>query len=469
LVTCTSGEVVKQHRRLFILLAVGWFGIASGLRASEGSPAVPLQEAPRSGDGVIQSRLVAVGSGKLIVPGKSGKLERLEARLEARIVYEERAIGDAETVRLIEDAAVGALVGGHKTIRRLRNSVRLLRCRRSEGAVQIWSPLGLLSYDEAELLRTPFDTICIAELLPPDGTVREGRTWRIASDAVAAALRLDRVVGGELKAVCEAIRADTVEVRVAGTVRGEYNLAPTRITVNAQLSYDRAQQIVTRVVADIDEIKSPGPIDAGFEGKTRLTVTRSVQQPKGLTEELLDQATADGAKRLAEWFVYEHPKGLFRFEYPRVWRVHFSDERNLILKWPGRDAVLAQCNVVVGHRASPGTHVDRARVRQTVEKGLGDRLQRVLEDRELSILPGIWVHRLAVAGLAGNDPVLWYYYTLADRTGQHILVVFSIPAQHSARFGTADLSIIETFRMQGGNASEAASREPEPGPAATRK
>lgn len=421
---------------------------AQGQPAARDSVAVPLQERLSLDENqVIKCRVIAIGTGKVILPGRGGQLRRLDSRAEARLVFEEKPADRHDRVRYFSDAAVGLLIDGEKNILELRPAVRLLRCRVTGTEVEVFSPTAPLRYEEFEALRFPFDPISMPDIVPREGVVREGQTWPVPADGVARLLRLDRLERGSLQAVCEAVKEDAVEIRVAGTVNGELNLAPTRLTVNARLTFDRGQSLFTTAVAEIDEIKSPGPVDAGFEGGTRVTITRTLAAPQHLTDDRVRGALLPQGERYAKVFVYEHPQGKFRFMYPRVWRLHYADERSAVLKWLDADGLVAQCNVSVGHKASPGTHSDAAEIRRVVQKALGDRLERVLEDREVPLVQGLWVHRLALATRTADGPVLLYHYTLAGSDGQHVQVVFSVPAESSSRFGTADFAIIRTFEM----------------------
>jgi len=446
-----------KRARWWLVASVGW-ALVTVLRAADPEEGVLLRERlPGEGE-VIRTTLTAVQEGKLVLPGEGSKDQKLRLRAEARLVFEDAAPqGTKMRVRYLEDAAVGVLVQGRKVVRSMREAVRLVAVHLRDGSLLFYSPLGPLTYEELQMLQYPFDPFVFDWFLPEGGRVRAMQRWKLGDEAVRLMLRFEELQQHDLQAVCEQITAEKVTIRIAGTAVGTFAVAPARITVNAVLEYDRAQRLIRQVRAELEESKSPGPVEPGMEGTVRVTLERSLVQARHLTPQRLALVPAE-PPRTADYLVFEHEGGLFRLYYPRRWRVHFADKSSLVLKWVDREGLVAQCNVVLGHKGSPGTHLEPAKIREQVLKAVGKHRREVLEERTLPSEGGLWVYRMAIAGVVGKEPVVWHYYTVADRDGQHLYVVFSVPASKASIFGAADLEIVQSLQMPAPRAAERISR-----------
>ncbi len=442
------------HRRSWCGLSVVLVS-ACLVRAAlaEGRTAQVQERIPAPGQ-VVLNRLTAVQEGKLILPEEGrqgGKDRKVPIRAEARLIFEQYPLAAGKRdARYLSDAAVGVLVQGRKTVRTMRPSVRLIAASLRDGQLFFYSPTGPLTYEELQMLQYPLDPLAFGQLVGPGGMVSEGKSWPLSDKTVQALMRFDAVERQDVKVVCESVTEDVVKLRIAGTAVGTFAIAPARLTLNVAVEFDRSKRLYRRVSAELYETKSPGPVEPGFEGTIRITLERSIRAGERLTKELIASVPERPPVGL-DYLVYEHPEGKFRLYYPRRWRVHFADRSSLILKWIDSKGLVAQCNAVLGHKGSPGTHLKPAEIREQVFKALGKGKGQLLEERELTGQKGLWIYRMALAGVVGKEAVVWHYYTIADRSGQHLLVVFSVPASRSKEFGAADLEIVQSIQMPAGS------------------
>ncbi len=428
-----------------VILAVGSLLV---IQAAAAEPPVTLAErTPRVGQ-VVLNTLTAVQQGRLVLPAEGDKDKKVTIRAEARLIFEQYPIqaGQREA-RYLKDAVVGVLVEGRKTLRTMRRSVRLIATSVRDKQLFFYSPRGPLTYEELQTLHYPFDPLVLSRLVDAaKGGVVVGKQWRLSDELVGLLVRFDAVERQDIRVVCDSVTEGLVRLRVAGTAVGTFAIAPARVTLDASLEFDRKEQLFKRVEAELAVVKSPGPVEPGFEGTVRVTLQRQWAEAEMLTAELIRSLPAGAAPGL-DYLVFEHPEGKFRVYYPRRWRIHFADRKSLVLKWVDDRGLVAQCNLVLGHKASPGTHLKPEEIREQVIKAVAKHKAQLLEERELPGQEALWIYRMALAGVVGKEAVVWHYYTLADRSGQHLLVVFSVPASRSSQFGGSDLEIVQSIQM----------------------
>ena len=94
----------------------------------------------------------------------------------------------------------------------------------------------------------------------------------------------------------------------------------------------------------------PGPVEAGLDMKSTLTVARHPAEPP---EALSDAALADvplGYSRESELLQITLPGGRATLLADRNWHIFWEDSRTAILKRLDGGRVIAQCNLMVGPR-----------------------------------------------------------------------------------------------------------------------
>jgi hypothetical protein len=198
-----------------------------------------------------------------------------------------RTTARPKAVRWVHQAASAINGDIRPTAGVLRPELSLLIAERStEGTVMVVSPSGPMTRSELELVQGLGDPLVLGDLLPR-GAVARGAGWKLPNSAIFALTDYDEVNSSTLEAELEQFDESTARIRLKGEVNGSARGGAGRITTEGIATFDRRTGLVDRLELNRVENRQPGPIEAGLEVKSTLTVRR---RPAPLAPELADSA-----------------------------------------------------------------------------------------------------------------------------------------------------------------------------------
>lgn len=434
---------------------------------------VGLREAVAAGDSArVQIELKAEG---LFQPGlppdqiqEGTKLPKpLKLDVKTRLIFAERIIevepgpaGEAKpkpvrgrakrSVRLVGQAASAINGEVRRSSAVLRPEVSLLVAEwnpadRHAGVV-VASPGGPLLRSELELVQGAADSLTMADLLPAE-PVAVGSKWKPGEAAARSLSGYDVITANTLEAVLESADADSARIKINGKVEGSVLGGTGTITCEGGLTFNRRAGWVERLELNRSESRRPGPVEAGLEVKSTLTLTRN-----GMTTppELSDDAIGDlDTKMVPERLTLRlaSPDGKAALYHDRSWHITWDDPRVVVLKRLEGGKVEAQCNLTVGPNAGKGKHQDPAQFRDDVRRALGKRFVDFLGMGEVDGDPaGNYRYRVGVQGREGDVGILWFYYLIAGPEGDQLLATFTVTQEQAKTFREQDLSIIGSLQ-----------------------
>ena len=150
--------------------------------------------------------------------------------------------------------------------------------RRHDGPVVVVSPLGPLTRSELELVEVEGDPLALADLLP-SAEVRVGTSWRVGEAAAEGISGYDVITTNALEASLESVDDTRAKVRIHGRIEGSLQGARGLMTCDGVLTFDRRMGWMDRVELNRNESRRPGPIEAGMDVKSTLTMTRDADRP----------------------------------------------------------------------------------------------------------------------------------------------------------------------------------------------
>jgi len=387
------------------------------------------------------------------VPEGAPAAKPLELRVETRFDLVERVLsasgGKVQRVARKVNQAASAINGKVRPFASsLRPEVSLLVTGWRDGAPVTFSPGGPLTRSELELVQAPGDPLTLPELLPGK-EVGVGDTWPIVSEVAKSLSGYDALASNTLKAKVETLDAATAKMKLAGEVRGAENGAEGRITFDGSFTFDRKTGLVRHFEVTRAEVRKAGPVGAGLDLKSTLTVDRKPAEPPGALsdEALAGVPTEPAAERLLLQF--SPPEGKYTFLHDRDWHLYWDDTRLAVLKKLDRGDVVAQCNLSMGPNAGPGRHQDPKQFQADVRKALGTRFTHFLGGGEIEgTEPGGYRYKLSVQGREQQLDVVWQYYLIANAQGDQILATFTLSAEGFKRFGDQDSQIIGSLQWR---------------------
>ncbi|HEV3167693.1 MAG TPA: hypothetical protein VGZ22_27055, partial [Isosphaeraceae bacterium] len=221
------------------------------------------------------------------------------------------------------------------------------------------------------------------------------------------------------------------------------------ITCSGSYTFDRKAARICHLTLTRTETRQPGPVEAGLDIKSTLTVERRpISAPPELTESALSALPAALPAEL-EQLLFVAAEGKYSLRHSRDWHIFSEDTQQSVLKRLDHGELVAQCNLATGPNAGKGRHQDLAQFRDDIRRALGRRFDRVLEAGEVEgPADGTFRYRVAVGGHEGSVGVLWYYYLVANPEGDQLLVTFTLADAQAKQFADQDLQLIGSLEWK---------------------
>jgi hypothetical protein len=429
--------------------------LAIAAATARGSDPVPLREEARVGDvsrAVVE--LKAEGTFKPATLPGSPEAKPLALKVETRVESVER-VGTVDpqgrprrAFRQVEAAA--ATINGEvrPSSSTLRVEVATLVADRREGSVAITSAGGPMTRAELELVQGPGDPLVLPSLLPPK-PVAVGDRWIVGELAARNLSGYDALASNALEATLEAVDEASVRVRLLGTIRGAALGGEGSMACDGSFTFDRKANRVARLTLRRAEVRRAGPIEAGLDVKSVLTVTRETAP---LVKPLDDEeflAKAVEASRGPDLLLFNAPDGKYSLFHDRDWHLYWDDDRQVILKRLDRGEMVAQCNLSVGPNAGKGRHQDLDQFKGDLKKALGSRFLRFVGEGEVDgSAAGHYRYKVSVQGKQGDSEVLWHYYLIASPDGDQLIATFTLGLAQQAQFSDQDLRLIGSLEWK---------------------
>lgn len=383
-------------------------------------------------------------------PDKTGAKpsKALALRVHTRLTFVQKVLavgpdgGASRVARRVFQAASAINGEIRPSASQIRPDVSLLVVERRAGHIRAFSPGGPLTRSELELVEVAGDPLMLAALLPAK-PVSKGDRWTVGADAARSLSGYDALAFNRLEATLEGLDDASATLKLIGEVRGAALGGEGAITFNGQAAFDRKTGRFTRLVLSRREVRKAGPVEAGLEMTSTLTVDqRDAEATPELGVEISGELPTDASPaRLL--LLFEPPEGKYTLLHDRSWHLFWDDRRVAVLKRLDQGEVVAQCNLSVGPDAGKGRHQDPNQFRDDIQRALGTRFGQVLGAGEVESPPGGgFRYRVAVAGFEGEVGILWYYYLLASPAGDQLVATFTLGQAQTKAFANQDAQLI---------------------------
>jgi hypothetical protein len=458
-----------------LLVAVVRAGAAGDSRA-----AITLRESRRDGASTrVQTELKAKGLYRPgLPPGETaagGKMPKpLQLEIQTRFVFNERLVavkpdeasslasGERANASVARPSAEGAFRAVRHVIQAasavngevrlmsalIRPEVRLLVAERRDrdGSVVVVSPSGPLTWYELELVQGLGDPLVLGDLLP-DRPVKLGERWRVRDAGARALSEYDLLTANKLEGTLESTDATKARIRLKGEIQGSARGGAGKMTCEGFLTFDFKVGLVDHLDLNRVESRQAGPVEAGLDIKSTLTVSRQPTEP---TSELSDTALAGVSLEITperELLTLDTPSGKAAILHDRHWHMFWEDPKLIVLKRLEGGQVIAQCNLMVGPEAGKGRHQDPTQFRDDIRRALKQRFVQFLGAGEIDGNPaGGFRYKVGVQGREGNLGIVWYYFLIASPAGEQLLATYTLAQDHLRAFGEQDLLMIGSLK-----------------------
>ncbi len=343
-------------------------------------------------------------------------------------------------------AAINGEVRPTAALIRPEMSLLVAEARDREGPVVVVSPSGPLTWPELELVQGIGDPLALPGLLPSQ-SVAVGERWNVAKAAAQAVSGYDEITLNDLAATLESVAGTKARIRLKGKIEGKAFGGPGIIICDGFLTFDLEKARIDQLELNRVETRQAGPVEAGLDLKSTLTVSRAATEPSAV---LSDKALANLSVQInpqRELLIMTGPGGGSTLLHDRHWHQFWSDPKLMVLKRLEGGQVIAQCNLMVATPAGAGRHQDLGQFRDDIRRGLKDRFVQFLGAGEIGGDPaGGFRYKVGVQGRERDLGVVWYYYLIASPAGDQLLATFTLLEDHVKIFGGQDLDVIGSLR-----------------------
>jgi hypothetical protein len=448
-----------------------WIGAGRPAAGQTGRTIDLGESVPRGGSSRVRIEMKASGLFRpALPPGQVANGARMPKPLtldvETRLVFNERVLEVAggapgagppatdgrgrarKVVRHVVQAAAAINGEVRPMAAILRPEVALLVAERRapDGPVVVISPAGPLTWHELDVVQGAGDPLALSDL-QPSGPATIGQSWRVGLAAARGISEYDAITTNGLEATLESFDRARATVRIQGRIEGSHHGATGLMTCDGVLGFDRRMGWIDRLELHRNESRRPGPIEAGLDMKSTLTIARTAEPPPAtLADRALGRYSLDVSPR-SERLLLEAPDGKSSLLHDRDWHAFWDDSKLAVLKRLDGGRVVAQCNVVVGPPAGRGRHQDSAQFKDEIRRVLGKRFVEYIGMGEVDGDPaGGYRFKVGVQGREADLDVVWYYYLIASPAGDQLVVTYTLSAQDARAFGEQDVAMIGTLR-----------------------
>lgn len=397
--------------------------------------------------GQRQVRVVVESEGKLKLNADGQEVKHLPLKVEGDLAYAERVLAQAKN--WTETRVVRAFSAGGVKIRlhesdlthTLRPDRRVIVVESAPAESLTFCPAGPLTREELELIETPASGVAPEALLSPRA-VKVGSQWPLSEAIVARLLGLEAVSQQDVVASLESAKDGVALITFAGKVAGAVGGVSSDSELKGKLNFDLQRHAVTWLTMAVKENRAIGHAQPGYEV---VTTVRMVLQPVPAAAEVSDKALA-GLKLKAgsgeKLLEMTSDAGAFQLHHDRRWSVMLERPDLTVLRFVDRGDLIAQCNISPRPALAADQQLSMEGFQAEVKRVLGNNFEEIVEATEETDDAGRRLLRVVVAGKAGELPIQWMYYELADSKGRRVALVFTLEASLLERFAALDRELI---------------------------
>ncbi|MCG8449715.1 MAG: hypothetical protein MI725_09070 [Pirellulales bacterium] len=402
-----------------------------------------------AGDTWTASVKLSVG-GDLHVQEQS-QIEKLPLRVVGKLRYEERLLAwsqdeIARSLRHYATAAARIQVGEEGLIRELPAESRQVIAEIRDQLTALNGSDKLLTREQLDLLNVVGNTLAVHRLLP-GRSLAEGESWDHPATTIGPLLGLDYVAVCEVSSVVTGAEQDQVQIRLAGTVHGTVDGAPTEMDLRGAYLFHLTEKRITKFNLAIKELRTASEIVPGLDIVAKISLTLDAPaHPTNITPEQVQQADDLSQPVRRELLFDAHAKG-FRFHHDKAWYVTGEKSDLISLRCMHEGNLVAHCNVATLPARSEGRFTTLEQFEHDVRTSLGDNLKNVVASTRWVTARGYECLGVIANGNVEEVPIEWRYYLVsADGLPR---VSLSVTVEHSKlkQFADGDRQLVDSLEL----------------------
>ncbi len=447
-------------RNLILALGVAPLLAVCSLAAAEPTAKTretyPL-ESKRAAGTVDRVEVVLEAGGDLLpgdmTNGGAAKPSPVKMKAVANLTYEEKSLevpikagGILRSVRHYDKAEATIHVGGDDIRPTLRDQRRTIAVEIDGGEATLFSPAGMLTREELDLLDLPGNSLLLERLLPGK-PVALNDTWKHPDAVLAALCGLDAVSSNAAESVLRLVSDGVARIEMSGTVAGTADGASTSIEVKAKYRFDTKSGRVTWFGLVTQEKRPPGAVGPGLDVAARLQIKVAPgEKPVHLADAALKDLKPVPTEESKQLQFLSREAG-WELAHDRRWIVIQERKDTVVLRMVDEGDYVGQCNISAASRPPEGKEVTLSAFQDDVRQSLGKSFGQLVRAGQSHSDADYRVYRVVIQGEVAQMPIQWVYYRLADRSGRQVILAFTVKGEYVDRFARADEELVRSLRI----------------------
>ncbi len=301
-----------------------------------------------------------------------------------------------------------------------------------------------LTRDQFDLINAIGNSLALNRLLP-ESELAESESWDHEADAIGALLGKDHVAGCEVRSVVTGNKLHQVQIRLAGTVHGTIDGAPTEMQLRGAYLFHQQHHRITKFNLAIKELRTASQIVPGLDVVAKFSVTvepSSVELPENFGE-----AFGDVSQPLAGTLRYESSQQGYQFLHDCAWYVTAEQSDLVSLRSLQEGNLTAHCNVTTLPARSEGRETTLKEFESDVRDSLGKNLETVSASTQWTTAQGHECFGVVAQGQVENVPIEWRYYLVASPGLPRVSLGVTIEQSQLELFDDADRQIVDSLEL----------------------
>ncbi len=379
------------------------------------------------------------------------EVQRLPVSVAGKLLYHERFIQWSpdpkqvtRSVRHYESATIKVEEEG--TEQRLPEGAKAIVAEIRDGHAAVNGMDHPLTRDQLDLINLPGNSLAIDRLLP-GREMSEGDDWDHDAASIGALLGMDHVAVCEVRSVVTGESHQQVQIRLAGTVHGTIDGAPTEMQLRGAYLFHLQEKRIAKFNLAIQENRTANEVVPGWDIVAQVKLKISPASKENALSGDMIAGARDTSRPLARDYLYEDKKLGFRFLHDLSWYITAEEHDVLSLRCLQNGDWTAHCNISTLPVRSAGRQTTLEQFEREVRQSLDEHLESVKTSRQWTTPQGHTCLGVIALGKVEGVPVEWRYYLVASDNLPRMTIAVTINQSLVEQFDDADRQIIASMEL----------------------
>ncbi|MEM8945891.1 MAG: hypothetical protein AAGD11_12005 [Planctomycetota bacterium] len=388
--------------------------------------------------------------GEMLLTNEDGE-QQLPMDVEGQLRYTEQMVtwsdDSSQPARSLRDytlaeAKIQIEKGGLR--RELPSAKRSIAAELRNGRSALASVDKPLTRDQFDLINVVGNTLALNRLLPGN-ELAEGASWDHDAATIGALLGMDNVAVCEVSSMITGCEHRQVQIRMAGTVHGTIDGAPTEMDLRAAYLFHQQRARITKFNLAIKEKRTASQLVPGLDVVAKVSV--KIKPSDDIPEKAAAATLADVDQPLPSVLSYEAPERGYRFFHDAAWYVIAEQSDRVSLRSLQNGSVTAHCSLTTLPTRSEGRETTLEEFERDVREMLGDHLESVSASTQWKTALGHDCLGIVAQGATEGIPIEWRYYLISSPTMPRVSLSVTVEQAQLERFADADRQIVDSLEL----------------------